>query len=273
MGIYSSMIECTTKNSPGTLCKENDCCSGEDKMNWLLGNEVQNLIQKNIPLYILQPKPKTNKKASIFKIPGASNKVFARWWDEGGLHWKFYMNEDSVLFSTQHPTTFFYNCGTNSIMGTLGYDLKIKGGENLINYFSNLFQYQWSGAGHTGNVEAVKDENGVSHGGPDDLPCPDGSTGCCEISGTSCGSCFEGGAGNPVPDGQISKKILLIITGALAGIFLICAIVFRKKLLLLFSLLCLLSLGILIYFVFRKQNESYVQESGTGILMLREVLQ
>ncbi len=253
VGIYSSMIECDLKNkqqSPNTKCKDNDCCSGTDEINWMLGNSIGSLISKKIPLFLIQPKPKTEKNASIFNITG-SDQIYARWWNHGGLHWKYYMNEKSILFSTQHPTNFFYNCGTSSALGTLGYDLKISNSPNLVNYFSNIFQYQWSGAGYIKNVEGVKDNSGKSRGGPDNLPCPDGSSGCCKVISKPCGPCFDGDIGNNIPSTpHVSKNdINNIIMSSVLVITTIIALIFRNKpkYLGISASACLIIIGVFVY--------------------------
>ena len=122
----------------------------------------------------------------------------------GGLHWKFYMSEKSMLFSTHHPATMFYTNGypqskddPGAIFKTtnvaMGYDIQWGNCSNLIAYYDQLYNWIW--------------ENSVWHFTgfyPDtalakSLLPPLCSTPDCKVPGASAvpgdGSCYAGGLG------------------------------------------------------------------------------
>ena len=66
--------------------------------------------------------------------------IFYRWY-KSGLHWKFYMNESHLLFSTQHPSKFFY---TDTSTGpTMGYDIRWSNCPQMVSYYDQVFNYVW----------------------------------------------------------------------------------------------------------------------------------
>ncbi len=123
---------------------------------------------------------------------------------QGGLHWKFYMNEQSMIFSTQHPTNQFY---TNShVQSTsdpsniykdtstaMGYDIQWGHCPNMIAYYDQLYNWVWE--------NSVWRFNGLDPSNPSaqKLLPPLCSTPCCKISGakpvSGDGSCYAGGKG------------------------------------------------------------------------------
>ena len=186
IGIMSGIIDCA--DSYTGPCQKDPCCYSSNE-KWLLGSQIKQTLAKEIPIFVLENQHYNS--LNIFSIPGANENLYARWWTQadGPLHWKFYMNENSVLFSTQHPTSFFYNCGKYSqpYAGTMGYDLKIDS-ISIANYFSNIFQYQWNGAESSSNVSNVSPKT-IS-----ELPCPNDDSGYCLINDSvPCSSCFDGG--------------------------------------------------------------------------------
>jgi hypothetical protein len=72
--------------------------------------------------------------------------IFIRWY-ESGFHWKFYMSEKNLLFSTQHPITAFYTSGGKEsykdTFTAMGYDIKWGNCPSMIAYYDQLYNYVW----------------------------------------------------------------------------------------------------------------------------------
>ena len=144
--------------------------------------------------------------------------IFYRWY-KSGLHWKFYMNESSMIFSTQHPNHFFYS---DSITGTtMGYDIRWSNCPGMIAYYDQLFNYVWKydtiqldgmdpaypiagGICYGAPTPSNSPQNGCASGlyfskNPYLPPLCSGAAGdnCCDIPGSSNldGACYPGGQG------------------------------------------------------------------------------
>ena len=200
----------TDKN--GQACE--GCCSYSDSQ-FVLRDTISD---SQIPIYLIENGPKD------IKVTDFNKNINIRWFTPdksvkyGVIHWKFYMNENSLLVSTQHPITWFYQCGNEqtpaSNEGALGYDLKIKNGKNLVSYFNTLYQYFWTNKTQKSKIP-----------GPDLLPCSDASKGCCKIVSNPCDRCYPGGLGtsgkvNP-PDISNTWKDIGTITLIILGLILL----------------------------------------------------
>jgi len=164
---------------------------------WMVEDSITKQIDNKLPIYIMQkPNPilaKDEKIAceNIYKIPAPSlwketeqkgyNSMSVRWY-KSGFHWKFYMNENAVLLSTQHPTNLFY-----SENGSMGYEVSIKH-PDIVSYFDNIYNFYW---------KYVACKAGFDPDSPDDLPCSSSQKGkCCIIPNASnTSTCFPGGKG------------------------------------------------------------------------------
>ena len=130
------------------------------------------------------------------------------------LHWKFYMNESSILISTQHPLNWFYNCSDGTNVGTIGYDIKIKGSSKIIEYFNNVYQYFW-----------INKSVNTSIKGADLLPCISDDKGFCDFDYKQCNGCYKGGKGyksSPYTKTKNNKICNIIFVTILSIIIIIC---------------------------------------------------
>ncbi len=163
--------------------------------------------------------------------------VFFRYY-ESGFHWKYYMNDNSLLFSTQHLYDNFYSTASSS---TIGYDIKYSNCPKLVAYYDTLYNWIWEhktyvATGFNSSYQA-KDgglcykpieippgadtsgcAKGYVHSNQKLLPPICSVSDCCTISGATnvmgepgkLGSCFPGGKGvkntNPPPDKTCSKN-------------------------------------------------------------------
>jgi len=212
VGLYGEFAECGLTDKGGNSC--NGCCSYPDSQ-FVLRDTVSDT---DVPIFLIENGPKDIKITDL-----NSKNVNIRWFTPdknvkyGVIHWKFYMNEDSLLFSTQHPISWFYQCGNSQAQaeneGALGYDLKIKNSKNLVSYFNTLYQYFWTNKTTKSKLP-----------GPELLPCSDGSKGCCKFSSNVCNNCYPGGLGTPEkPPSSIDDtwKTIAIISLIVLGIILL----------------------------------------------------
>ena len=174
-----------------------------------------------------------------------------------GIHWKFYMNEQSVLFSTQHLDPVFYNYYDYSSMG---YDIKYSNCPRIIDYYDQLYNYIWQYqsfdvpiysqnysvndgicykiANPSNSSKSVSNKCADEYGFSTQklLPPICRSDNCCEIEGAVMlnGSCYPGGKykkttppnppNPPKPDND-NKKSLSLTYKILLGIMFVAVIV------------------------------------------------
>ena len=135
--------------------------------------------------------------------------LFTGWYSQNkekksGLHWKFYMSEKSILFSTQHPIPVFYSSGDvqnpskpgniyNETYTAMGYDIKWGNCPNMIAYYDQLYNWVWE--------NSVWTFDGLFPSTPSakNLIPPLCSTLGCKLSAGKAvggdGSCYAGGKG------------------------------------------------------------------------------
>ena len=171
-----------------------DMSYGTNEYGWTIKDTIKTQVDKQLPIYLIQkpypPKGQANNCENIYKIESpmlwnetnllGNNPIRMRWY-KSGFHWKFYMNESTVLLSTQHPTDMFYS---SSAVGTMGYEVTIKSPE-IVAYFDNLYNFYWK-------YTACK--AGFDPQSPDDLPCSGGKdNNCCIIPNSiKTKTCFPG---------------------------------------------------------------------------------
>lgn len=202
IGIMNSVVE----ELP--YCAPEKCPPGQFHP-FLLQDDVIDVIKRGVSMYIMQKWPSKDdinpdgtfgpygglwewlksdgnncinngwctKKPSEVGIPGdAINNLSVRWY-HGALHWKFYMSESNLLFSTQHPVPLFYSDIKNN---TMGYDLLVGNCPNMIAYFDSLFGFYWK------YHSIIPDFDKLS---PSDLPS-------APFVGVTCApNCYSGGPG------------------------------------------------------------------------------
>lgn len=214
VGIMNSFVE-ELPYCIGDSCPQ--VTQGSSWGPWLIQDQVADLVERKVPLYIFQKPFKgdippgpcggllgwlTNPNCPSSRRPTNynTNSVAIRY-SKHAIHWKFYMNENSVLFSTQHPIPLFYNEETG---GTMGYDMLLSNCPSIVAYYDNLYQYFWSNY----SQKPAFDLNS-----PEVLPCSSDklNNGCCSINNSQCAmSCYKGG---PSPskivtfDGERCRKI------------------------------------------------------------------
>ena len=164
--------------------------------------------------------PMSNLENGTLASVSATNPypIFYRWY-KSGFHWKFYMNERSMIFSTQHPTKYFYS---DSLTVTpMGYDIRWSNCPGMIAYYDQIFNYIWKfdTIQLDGVDPAYPKSGGICFGAPQPstspqndcaaglyfsknpyLPplCSDGAgKSCCDVPGASNldGACYPGGQG------------------------------------------------------------------------------
>jgi hypothetical protein len=202
--------------------------------DWMVKDSMLDRLKNGIPTYVMQkpnlPHGQKKTPANIEALPapgfqpdgsnnwglwywltdatnspqpplGIKNPMSFRWY-KSGFHWKFYMNESTVLLSTQHPLPMFYS---TSASGTAGYEVTMKH-PTLVAYFDNLYNFYWK-------YTAIK--AGFDPNSPDDLPCSGTKTGkCCSMGDVQITpSCYPGGKGIPFTYSCNNHKCVYDVNG------------------------------------------------------------
>jgi hypothetical protein len=156
---------------------EKDCKAAED-CNWTAD-------EKSCWSYNKWPDEIPESYAQFYewvKSIGKDKQFFTKFTNKSAFHWKFYMTDKALCFSTQHPHDFFYN---NIYGPTLGIELLVENAPNIHAYYDSVFGYYWE---NMTEAPKWKTDN------PKKLPCASGKTsgGCCkyDVSQSSTETCF-----------------------------------------------------------------------------------
>jgi len=171
---------------------------------------------------------------------------------ESGFHWKFYMSEKSLLFSSQHPSDIFYGVKNG---GTMGYDIKWSNCPRMIAYYDTVFNWVWENktydapgydpsyaslggvcykSSQASSTSSKECSAGFSYSSQRLLPPICSTNDCCSIPGATnvqanpgdIGSCYPGGLGKRSDDVPKGAGILRWVLLSILGIVLIVGVIF-----------------------------------------------
>ena len=189
---------------------------GDMIIPWLQGRSTLNGIPvKQLGAnYVGEKGPRSKLETGSLASVSSDNPypLFVGWYSQNkkktsGLHWKFYMNEKSMLLSTQHPISTFYTSGDaqgqdpsgiyTDTYTAMGYDIQWGNCPNMIAYYDQLYNWIWENS--VLQFEGLAPPTSLAK----NLIPPLCSTSGCKIPGAKPvggdGSCYKGGKGARQP--------------------------------------------------------------------------